>query len=84
MLAAVDTFAVGGVRTAGLDYGRMRLWGSITFIVANFVGGVLIEALGGGFGIWLIAFAAALTVVAAHMHSAAAGAHAHACRAVAR
>ena len=33
----------------GLDYGRMRLWGSITFIVANFVGGVAIEALGGGF-----------------------------------
>ena len=63
----VDTFAVAGVRTAGLDYGRMRLWGSITFIAANFVGGVLIEALGGGFGIWLIAFAAALAVVAAHM-----------------
>ena len=63
----VDTFAVAGVRTAGLDYGRMRLWGSITFIAANFVGGVLIEALGGGFGIWLIAFAAVLAVVAAHM-----------------
>jgi PPP family 3-phenylpropionic acid transporter len=45
----------------------MRLWGSITFIAANFVGGVLIEALDGGFGIWLIAFAAALAVVAAHM-----------------
>jgi len=63
----VDTFAVAGVRTVGLDYGRMRLWGSITFIAANFVGGVLIEALGGGFGIWLIAFSAALAVVAAHM-----------------
>jgi len=62
----VETIAVAGVRSAGLDYGRMRLWGSITFIVANFAGGVLIEALGGGFGIWLIAFAAALTVVAAH------------------
>ena len=31
----VDTFAVAGVRTAGLDYGRMRLWGSITFIAAT-------------------------------------------------
>ena len=58
-LPLVETIAVAGVRTAGLDYGRMRLWGSITFIVANFVGGVLIEALGGGFGIWLIALAAA-------------------------
>ncbi len=63
----VDTFAVAGVRAAGLDYGRMRLWGSITFIAANFAGGVLIEALGGGFGIWLIAGATALTVLAAHM-----------------
>jgi PPP family 3-phenylpropionic acid transporter len=45
----------------------MRLWGSITFIVANFAGGVLIEALGGGFAIWLIASAAALTVGAAHL-----------------
>ena len=55
MLPLIETVAVAGVRTAGLDYGRMRLWGSITFIVANFAGGVLIEALGGGFGIWLIA-----------------------------
>jgi PPP family 3-phenylpropionic acid transporter len=67
MLPLIETLAVSGVRTVGLDYGRMRLWGSITFIVANFLGGVLIEALGGGFGIWLIASAAALTVGAAHM-----------------
>ncbi len=66
MLPLIETVAVGGVRTAGLDYGRMRLWGSITFILANFAGGVLIEALGGGFGIWLIAIAAGLTIAAAH------------------
>jgi PPP family 3-phenylpropionic acid transporter len=63
----VDTFAVAAVRAAGLDYGRMRLWGSITFIAANFAGGVLIEAFGGGFGIWLIAFSALLAVIAAAM-----------------
>ncbi len=67
MLPLIETVAVAGVRTAGLDYGRMRLWGSITFILANFAGGVLIEALGGGFGIWLIASAAALIVGAAHL-----------------
>ncbi len=71
-LPLVETIAVAGVRSAGLDYGHMRLWGSITFIVANFAGGVLIEALGGGFGIWLIVFAAALTVWAAHLLPAAA------------
>jgi PPP family 3-phenylpropionic acid transporter len=67
MLPLVETVAVAGVRSAGLDYGRMRLWGSVTFIVANFAGGVLIEALGGGFGIWLIASGAALIVGAAHL-----------------
>ena len=55
MLPLIETVAVGGVRTQGLDYGRMRLWGSITFIIANFVGGLAIEALGGGFALWLIA-----------------------------
>jgi PPP family 3-phenylpropionic acid transporter len=67
MLPLIETVAVAGVRTAGLDYGRTRLWGSVTFIVANFAGGVLIEALGGGFGIWLVAAAAALIVGAAHL-----------------
>lgn len=67
MLPLIETIAVAGVRTAGLDYARMRLWGSITFIVANFAGGVLIEALGGSFGIWLIASATALTLGAAHL-----------------
>jgi len=67
MLPLIETVAVGGVRTTGLDYGRMRLWGSVAFIVANFAGGVLIEALGGGFGIWLIASTAALTVGTAHL-----------------
>ena len=58
MLPLIETIAVGGVRTQGLDYGRMRLWGSITFIIANFVGGVVIEALGGSFALWMIGCAA--------------------------
>ncbi len=67
MLPLIETVAVTGVRAEGLDYGRMRLWGSVTFIIANFAGGVLIEALGGGFGIWLIASAVAFIVGAAHL-----------------
>ncbi len=66
MLPLVETIAVGGVRTQGLDYGRMRLWGSVTFIIANFVGGLAIEALGGSFALWMIAFAAVSTIAAAH------------------
>lgn len=66
MLPLIETVAVAGVRTAGLDYGRMRLWGSITFIVANFAGGVMIEALGGASALWMIMFATVLTIMAAH------------------
>ncbi len=66
MLPLIETVAVRGVRTEGLDYGRMRLWGSVTFIIANFVGGLAIEALGGSFAIWLIAFSCVLTIGAAH------------------
>ena len=66
MLPLIETIAVGGVRTQGLDYGRMRLWGSITFIIANFVGGVAIEAWGGSFALWMIGCAAVATIAAAH------------------
>lgn len=43
-----ETIAVAGVRAHGLDYGRMRLWGSITFVAAGFVGGWLIDHVGAG------------------------------------
>lgn len=31
-----DAVAIVGVRRHGLDYGRVRLWGSVTFIIGNF------------------------------------------------
>jgi MFS transporter, PPP family, 3-phenylpropionic acid transporter len=67
MIPLTETVAVRAVRSEGLDYGRMRLWGSLTFVVANFAGGLVIEALGGGFGIWLIALAIMLTVASAYL-----------------
>jgi len=62
----IETVAVSGMRRRGLDYGRMRLWGSLTFIVASFSGGIAVARYGGGAGVWLIALGAAVTVVAAH------------------
>lgn len=41
-----ETIAVAGVRAHGLDYGRMRLWGSLTFVGAGFAGGWLIDHVG--------------------------------------
>jgi PPP family 3-phenylpropionic acid transporter len=42
----VEAIAMTGVRAAGLDYGRMRLWGSISFTLAGLAGGVVIGVLG--------------------------------------
>lgn len=67
IMPLIETIAVAGVRHRGLDYGQMRLWGSLTFVVANFAGGLAIFAFGGGAGVWLIAFGCILTVAAAHV-----------------
>lgn len=37
-----DSRSMKAVRTYGLDYGRIRLWGSLTFIIASSAGGWLI------------------------------------------
>jgi MFS transporter, PPP family, 3-phenylpropionic acid transporter len=66
IMPLIETIAVAGVRHRGLDYGQMRLWGSLTFVAANFLGGLAIFEFGGGTGIWLIAFGCAATVLAAH------------------
>ncbi|MEJ8474815.1 MFS transporter [Roseibium algae] len=36
-----DAYALDVVRNHGADYGRMRLWGSVGFVVANVIGGWL-------------------------------------------
>jgi MFS transporter, PPP family, 3-phenylpropionic acid transporter len=67
IMPLVETIAVAGVRHRGLDYGQMRLWGSLTFVAANFLGGLAIFGFGGGAGVWLIASGCVLTVAAAHI-----------------
>lgn len=65
IIPLTETVAIGGVRR-GLDYGRMRLWGSISFIAASFVGGAAVDLAGRGSGIWLIVAGCAVTVAAAY------------------
>jgi PPP family 3-phenylpropionic acid transporter len=48
IMPLTETIAVAGVRAHGVDYGRMRLWGSITFVTAGFVGGWVIDHAGAG------------------------------------
>ncbi len=67
IMPLTETVAVSGVRHAGLDYGRMRLWGSLTFLAASFAGGFAVAHWGSGIAIWLVALGCALTVMAAHV-----------------
>jgi len=46
IMPLIETVAVSGIRGAGLDYGRVRLWGSGTFILASFGCGLIVGALG--------------------------------------
>lgn len=49
-----DAYAAAAVRTANLDFGRMRMWGSLSFIAANVAGGWLVDVGGPGIVTWLI------------------------------
>jgi PPP family 3-phenylpropionic acid transporter len=66
IMPLTETVAIAGVRR-GLDYGRMRLWGSLTFIAASFIGGAIVDASGRGAGIWLVVAGIASTVGAAYL-----------------
>ncbi len=43
-----DSVALSGVRRFGSDYARIRVWGSIAFLVANLAGGYALQRLGPG------------------------------------
>jgi MFS transporter, PPP family, 3-phenylpropionic acid transporter len=60
-----EVIAMAGVRRLGLDYGRMRLWGSISFIAASVGGGFAIAASGPQAALWVLTAAALATVLAA-------------------
>ncbi|WP_333794191.1 MFS transporter [Hyphomicrobium sp.] len=63
IIPLTETIAVAGVRVHALDYGRMRLWGSITFVLAGFVGGWLIDSIGGGVVVACILFGTLATAL---------------------
>jgi PPP family 3-phenylpropionic acid transporter len=60
-----DALALRGLRSHTASYGSVRLWGSVTFIVANVVGGLLLARLGAANVIWAVVAALALGAAAA-------------------
>src|ERR1044072_5289752 len=61
----VESIVISGVRRWGLDYGSMRVWGSIAFIVSTLVGGQLISRWGGEMVLVVMVFGFTMTVVMA-------------------
>lgn len=64
-LPVVDALALTGVRRFRLDYGRMRVLGSITFIIANLGAGAILTAVAPEAIFWMMAAGLAATVAAA-------------------
>lgn len=60
-----DAIALSGVRRWNFDYSRMRLWGSLAFIVATMIGGWLAGLYGGAMVLPAMAVAFSLTVLGA-------------------
>ena len=63
LMPLTEAYAVSAVKhMAGLDYGRMRLWGSLAFIAGNLVAGASLDVMEAGNLIWLIVAAQAALV----------------------
>lgn len=46
MMPLMETVAMASARTAGVDYGWVRLWGSLSFVVANIAAGLWVDWAG--------------------------------------
>jgi MFS transporter, PPP family, 3-phenylpropionic acid transporter len=63
-----DSITLAAVRHAGLDYGRVRVWGSVSFVVAAIGSGAALAAMpadrGGDQVLWLVLVASAALLAA--------------------
>jgi MFS transporter, PPP family, 3-phenylpropionic acid transporter len=59
-----EGFSVDGAAAHGLDYGRLRLWASVSFLVGSLASGALLTVLDPLFTAWLIAGAQGLAFLA--------------------
>lgn len=66
MMPLVEAIAVKGVRLYALDYGRMRLWGSLAFVLVGLLVGSLIDSTGSEAALWVMIAGTVATVAAAH------------------
>jgi len=62
LMPLTETIAITGIRRARLDYGKVRLWGSLSFIAASLGVGVVIQQVGAGLVVPLLIGATALMI----------------------
>jgi len=67
IMPLIETLAVSGIRTGALDYGRVRLWGSLSFVSSSFGSGLVIGKIGAEAVLPLLVVTTALLVVGAHL-----------------
>ncbi len=67
IMPLVETIAAGGIRTGALDYGRVRLWGSLSFIAASLGSGIIIGRVGPAVVLPLLVAGTLLLVLGAHL-----------------
>jgi PPP family 3-phenylpropionic acid transporter len=67
MMPLIEAVAVSGVRSEGLDYGRVRLWGSGSFILASVGAGLVIGKVGEGSIMPMLVLATLLTIAGIHL-----------------
>jgi PPP family 3-phenylpropionic acid transporter len=66
VLPVTDTIALAGARAGRAEYGRMRLWGSISYIVMNLAGGAAVQVWGNAAPLWLFIGSALLVLLVAY------------------
>src|SRR5262245_65405300 len=63
----IEAVAVSGVRSEGLDYGRVRLWGSGSFILASFGAGLVIGQVGAASVMPMLVIATFLMIIGVYV-----------------
>ncbi|MGA7803136.1 MFS transporter [Bradyrhizobium sp.] len=64
MVPLTDAYALRGVARYGLNYGRLRLWGSAAFVVGALACGLLVDVIAASQLIWVIVALALLGAAA--------------------
>jgi PPP family 3-phenylpropionic acid transporter len=67
IMPLIETVAARGIRTGTLHYGRVRLWGSLSFIAANLGSGIIIGLIGAKIVLPLLIAGTVLLVLGAHL-----------------